>query len=248
LQRPMWAMSDGPRIEDFGITEGDLERAPKLFLSHHRPLFLCVAYLVASVVVFSLIFSSSGSMAAAVFFTAITLAAGSVLLLPLLILLVCVGERTEERWLCYRFPLLRACLAYRAAVADHQRQLMTRQRNEADARWWVLQDPRDFSEQAARVMAEHGSIERPEGGREVCGFDFVVRSDAHTTLVRCETTSEPVDASVGREMAAALIDYVADDALIVTPGGASSVLVEYLHERPIKVVPPWKIKTAFRSS
>jgi hypothetical protein len=244
----MWAMSDGPRIEDFGITEGDLERAPKLFLSHHRPVFFCTAYLLASVAVFCVILWSSGSIAAAVFFTAITLAAGSVLLLPLLILLVCVGERTEERWLCRRFPLLRACLAYRAAVADHQRQSATRQRNEGDARWWVLQDPRDFSERVARVMAEHGSIERPAGGREVCGFDFVVRSDAHTTLVRCETTSDPIEASVGREMAAALIDHGADDALIVAPGGASPVLEEYLGERPIKVVPPWEIETAIQAS
>jgi hypothetical protein len=244
----MWAMSDGPRIEDFGITERDLERAPKLFLPHHRPAVLCVAYFVASVVVFSLIFRSGESMAAAVFFTAITLAAGSVLLLPLLILLVCVGERTEERWLCRRFPVLRACLAYRAAVADHQLQQAARQRDQGDARWWTLQDPGCFAEQAARVTAAYGAIERPEGGREACGFDFAVRSDDRTTLVRCETASEPVAASVGREMAAAMIDQEADSAVIVSLGGAAPVLEDYLNGRPIKVLAPWEIEAAFQRS
>jgi hypothetical protein len=238
----MWAISDGPRIEDFGITENDLERAPKLFLSRHRPVFLCAAYFIAAVVVFATIFRTSGSMAAAVFFTAITLAAGSVLLLPLLILLVCVGERTEERWLCSRFPVLRACLAYRAAVADHQRQLETRQRHEGDAGWWKFQDASAFSERVARVLAARGAIERPEGGRQACGFDFSVRCDNHTTLVRCESKSEPVDAGVGREMAAALIDHGAESALIVTPGGATPVLAEYLTGRPITVVAPWHIE------
>ena len=52
-----------PRVDDFGITEEDLNRVPCLFLEGHRPLVIVVAYLVAAGFLFVLLLNASGSPA-----------------------------------------------------------------------------------------------------------------------------------------------------------------------------------------
>ena len=110
----MWDTTNGPRVEDFGISEEDLANAPGRFFAEKWPSILGVAYLVAAAAISFIILRVAGSWPAALFFTTIILAAGSVVLLPLAMLVLCASERVEERWLCRKFPALRACLAYRA--------------------------------------------------------------------------------------------------------------------------------------
>ncbi|MGD9252807.1 MAG: hypothetical protein PVG92_02605 [Holophagae bacterium] len=241
-------MIDGvrePRLEDFGITEGDLARVPCAFLSDHRLGALTVAYLVAAVAVFVTILRASGSYSASVFFTIVSLAAGSVLLLPALIFLLCVSERAEERWLCSRFPKLNACLAYRRALAEHGRAVrsMTAS-NSTTPQWSVLSRPAMVEAVQARLV-QLLQVPAIELDMERDGADLAVQPPGSRVLVRCEPGPGPVGAGVGREVVAAVMDHGARGALIVSSGTATPALEHYLEGRPIRMVPPWQLDGVF---
>jgi hypothetical protein len=230
----------GPHLDDFGITEDDLARAPCLFLAEHRMAALAGVYLAAAAVLFALILSASHSYPAAALFTVIALAAGSVLLLPFLTLVLCASERAEERWLCRRFPKLSACLAYRRAVAEHARGAAAAPPADPRERW-ATSDAAALTEAVAaelRLRVE-GSVQGVD--RESTGIDLVVTSDLGPVLVRCEPGPGPVEASVGREMAAAVADHRAVRAVLVTGAELAPALADYLVSRPISTVPPWRV-------
>jgi hypothetical protein len=238
------ATSDGPRIEDFGITPEDLSRAPCLFLANHRPAVLVAAYSIVAVVLFVLILGVSGSYLAGAFFAVIALAAGSVLLLPVLILVQCAGEKVEERWLCRRFPMLRACLAYQNALAHHTRLKAARApQNLTHEQWSEVSLPTLIRLVEARLDTTPGfTISRVD--RESTGVDFTAKSGNQNVLIRCESGSKPISASVGREIAAALSDLGAENALIFSVAGPTPALKRYLADRPIKVLAPWDFQKA----
>jgi hypothetical protein len=232
----------GPRVEDFGITEEDLSRAPCLFLAGHRGAVLATAYLTAALVAFALMASGSGSYTAAALFTIIVLAAASILLLPILTLAQCASEQAEERWLCRRFPKLSACLAYRKAVAEHARQARSAPAfDPVSAEWWASTPPTAFVEAVRMAIERHPPAAVVSVDRERSGVDFVVDGADGVVLVRCEPGETPVAAAVGREMAAALADHGAARAVLVTAAGPTPALSDYIAERPISVVAPWQL-------
>ena len=238
---PVWATSDGPRIEDFGITREDLANAPGSFVANHRAKLLLGSYVLAAAVVFVAILRAGDSWPAAVFFTLIALAAGSILLLPVLMLALCATEAAEEHWLCRSFPSLRACLAYQKAVADHRRKTAARTPPPVgEDEWAALSGPR-FLEEVASLLKEQlpSAVSRMQ--RESSGFDFVIDDDVLEILVRCESGSHPIAASVGREMAAALADRGANRAVIITAAKTTPILDDYIADRPIEVIAPWKL-------
>jgi hypothetical protein len=244
----VWATSDGPRIEDFGISEHDLARVPKFVVASHRTALLVGVYLMAASVSFWVMLSVGGSWSAAAFFTVIVLAAVSVLLLPVAFLAVCAGERAEERWLCRRFPALRACLAYRKAVADHRRRSLPSAPPRVAPEVW-----RDISLPACLVLMGDTLNTRACGDvteidRETAGFDFLVVSDGRRLLLRCEPGPNPVSAAVGRELAAALIDFDADAAWIVAAAEPTPALEDYVADRPITVLGPGELTETIRDS
>jgi len=241
----MWATSDGPKIEDFGISEDDLARAPRLFLSSHRIGVLFAAYFIAAVLVFVLIIETSHSMPAAAFFTIITLAAGSVILLPALFLLVCVGEKAEERWLCRRVPMLQACLAYEKAVAEHRRLADSRVARPLEPEDWPALSESAFHRQLRLELDRRFQSSVSETDREHTGFDFIIDLSRQRFIVRCEAGSTPVAASVARELVAALEDSGADSAVIVSSAKPTDALKEYIADRPITLAAPWQLD-AFR--
>jgi hypothetical protein len=236
----MWATSDGPRIEDFGINEDDLDRVPKLFLSNHRPEVLVSAYIIAAVMAVTAIFHSSGSMPAALFFSAMTLAAGSVLLLPALMTILCAGEWIEERWLCRRVPVLRAYLAYQRAVAEHRRSTDNRVSPVTAPKGWSSASHSAFLEMLSTELDTlFGAVSWAD--REETGFDFVVEQAERRLLLRCESGVKPVAAAVGRELVAAVDDFRGDAAVIITVAEPTPALEGYIADRPITIAPPWDL-------
>jgi hypothetical protein len=244
----MWATSDGPRIEDFGITENDLERAPRPFLAQHRLQVLAGAYAIAAGLLFVALFSVSDSMPAAAFFTVIALAAGSVLLLPGLVFALCAGERAEERWLCRRVPVLKACLAYQRAVADHRHTAFNRRNVGPRPEEWFALGQAAFVELTRSELDRRGGVRVAAADRESTGFDFVVEQGRKRLLLRCEAGLTPVGAAVGRELAAAVSDVGADAAVIVTLSEPTAVLEDYIDDRPIVIVSPWAMDEALLST
>jgi hypothetical protein len=244
---PVWATSDGPRIEDFGITREDLARAPCSFIANHRPKLLVGAYLLTAGVVFVTILRAGDSWSAAVFFAVVGLAAGSILLLPLLMLALCATQVAEEHWLCRRFPRLRACLAYQKAVAEHERRTAVQTPSPVgEIEWAALSEPVFLEEVASLLEQRHPSaVSRMQ--RESSGLDFVIDDGVREILVRCESGSIPVAASVGREMAAALADRGARRAFIISGAKATPLLADYIADRAIEVIAPWNLDSHTRS-
>jgi hypothetical protein len=237
-----------PRLEDFGITEEDLARAPCLLLAEHRPMVLLAAYLAAASAVFAVILHTGGSIRVAALFTAITLAAGSVLLVPLLFLAQCASERAEERWLCGRFPKLRACLAYRRAVAEQLRRPDRAAVPSGVPRgWWRDAPPEAFAAAVGRQLEAEPGARVTRLDRERTGADFELVAASGGVLVRCEPGARPVSAGVARELVAAIADRRAERAVIVTAAGAAQAFEELSVGRPITVVAPWQMGSAIRS-
>ena len=235
----MWATSDGPRVEDFGITEDDLVQAPQLFVAGHRVWIFLLTYTFVAAALFFAILQTGSSWPAAVFFTVILLAAGSVLLLPILVAALCVGERAEERWLCKRVPVLRACLAYRSAVAEHRgRSGSPSKAHPSTSQDWTVLSPALFRAEVGSLLEKTASGSVTAFDREATGIDFEVRATTGPVLIRCKPGVQPVTAGVGRELVAAMADRRAARALIVTMAGASPALADYIAGRPISVVAP----------
>lgn len=208
-----------------------------------------LTYLVVAVVLFLGILLTGSSWSAAAFFTIILLAAGSVLLLPILLAALCVGERAEERWLCKRVPVLRACLAYRSALDEHRRRKTTQARpRPCSAEAWAALPAASFRAEVASLLEEfpHGSVTSFD--RESTGVDFCVALGDRVVIVRCEAGSRPVTAAVGRELVAAVADSRAARALIVTTSGASPALTDYIAGRPISVVAPSQLHAIIKKS
>jgi hypothetical protein len=240
----MWATSDGPRAGDFGLSEEDLAGVPRAFLGSHWPMVLGILYLVAAVVLCGLIFHVGRSWPAAVFFTVMALAAGSILLLPLALAAVCVGERAEERWLCRKLPMVRACLAYRGAREDHDARLRRGERRRENPNWWILAGPREYRDAVGESLKSLFPDEVRELDCEASGIDFLVTIE-DPVVVRCFAGTGTVPASIGREVAAVLGDRSASAAVIVASGDPSGDLADYVSTRSMAVVRPWEIETAF---
>lgn len=240
----MWATSEGPRLEDFGITPEDLARAPRPVLSSHRTTIVAATYLLATAVVFALILRVSHSLPAAAFFTVITLAAGSVLLLPVVVLVLCVGERAEERWLCRRVPVLGACLAYRRALAEHRGTGAPEASGATGVQDWAVLSHGVAVQMVRRELDHRLGPALAAVDREATGFDFVVELEGRRLLLRCEPGPQPVQAAVGRELVAALADHDAGAALILAASGSTQALREYISGRPIAVVSPSELHAA----
>lgn len=241
----MWATSDGPRVEDFGITEDDLARAPSLFVANHRFTILGLAYLVAAAAVFTMILRVGNSWAAAVFFTIVAIAASSILLLPLVAAVLCAGERAEERWLCRRVPVLRACLAYRKALADHGRRTTSEPTREPTApEEWVELSLAVFRAEVASLLERSIAAPVCRCEREATGIDFRIDRKDRSVILRCEAGSQPVATGVGRELTAALFESEADCAVILSVSGPDPGLARYITDRSIVVVPPWEVVAA----
>jgi hypothetical protein len=230
-------------MEDFGITEDDLADAPELFLPSHRVGVLFAAYLIAAVLVFMLIIETSHSAAAATFFTIITLAAGSVLLLPVLVLLVCAGEQAEERRRCRRVPMLRACLAYQRALTEHRRSTSSSGARPLEPEDWLALSESAYLRQLRSELDRRFQSSASEIDREQTGFDFMVDLGGKRIIFRCNAGSTPVAAAVGRELAAAVDDFRAEAALIVTATGSTRALDDYIVGRPIRITAPWDLDT-----
>ncbi|MDX2437351.1 MAG: hypothetical protein QNL88_09900 [Acidobacteriota bacterium] len=238
----MWATSDGPRIEDFGITEEDLARAPGLFVADHRFAILGLAYLIAAAALFTAILRVGNSWAAALFFTVVAIAAGSILLLPLVVAALCAGEQAEERWLCRRVPALRACLAYRKAVADHTRHTASELTRHSPApEEWAVLSPGVFRAEVASLLEQSVAAAVFRCDREATGIDFRVDWTDRCVILRCEAGLQPISAGVGRELTAALTEFEADSAVILSVSGPDPGLARYITKRSIMVLPPWEL-------
>jgi hypothetical protein len=211
---------------------------PCSFVANHRLKLLLGSYLVAAGVVFVAILQVGDSWPAAVFFTLIVVAAGSILLLPVLMLGLCATEAAEEHWLCRSFPKLRACLAYQKAMAEHERRIIARTPPPVgEDEWLALSELRFLEEVASLLERRHPSaVSRMQ--RESSGLDFVIEDGVSEVLVRCESGSIPIAASVGREMAAALSDRGAGRAVIISGARAAPLLEDYIADRAIEVIAP----------
>jgi hypothetical protein len=78
--------------------------------------------------------------------------------------------------------------------------------------------------------------------REETGFDFVVERVERRLLLRCESGVNPVAATVGRELVAAVDDFGGDAAVIITVAEPTPALESYIADRPITIAPPWDLE------
>lgn len=229
---------DKPRPENFGVTAEQVEQAPELFVTRHRLAIFVVIYLAVFAVVFTVVLATSESVTAALVFGLILVAAGSIVLIPLAVCCLCASETVETRWVCRRFPAMKACLAYREAVAEFARKTRRPPDRPRDRDWWAGLPAATFRAQVQVALERSGLELTPVADRQADGYDFAFSDDDGMVLVRCEGGASPLDIGVGRELTACLLETGAARAVLVTPAGVSRRLSEYLVDHPIDVVEP----------
>lgn len=230
---------DKPRPENFGVTAEQVEQAPELFVTRHRLAIFVAIYIAVFAVVFTVVFATSESVPAALIFGLILVAAGSVVLIPLVVCCLCASEKAETRWVCRRFPAMKACLAYREALAEFTRKTRRSPDRPRDRDWWIGLSASTFRGQVQAALEQRGLELTPVVDRQVDGYDYAFADDDDdTVLVRCEEGTTPLDIGVGRELTACLLETGAARAVLVTAAGVSRRLTEYLVDHPIDVVEP----------
>lgn len=236
----------GPRVEDFGITEQDLSRIPRPWLMRYRPQVMLALLVATTAVAVAGLLAAGASVTAAVLFAVILVAASSVILVPMFVCLLCASERVERRWLCQRFPLLEACLAYREAVEAHRGRRDHGRQEHADLAWWSTLPPAVFRLQVERRLeARDISFDRVRDPKSA-GYDSEIGVEGERVLLRYLPGDRPVEIAVARELVACLDETGADRAVIVTAAGASPELEGYVAGRRVTVVDP--VELAIRPS
>jgi hypothetical protein len=137
--------------------------------------------------------------------------------------------------------MLRACLAYQRALAEHRRRDEKETALAIDAADWPTLSELTFLRQLRFELDRRFQHTISETDREQTGFDFLLDLAGKRVILRCEAGSTPVAASVARELAAALDDFHADTAVIVTTATPTIALEEYVAGRRIRIAAPWEL-------
>jgi hypothetical protein len=230
-----------PQLEDFGITEQDLTRAPEPRLMRVRPHAVMALLVATTAAAFVGLLIVGDSTSAALFFAIILVAAWSIVLMPVFVCLVCASECLERRWLCRKFPLLDACLAYRVAVEEHRSRQTRRNHKRADLDRWSALPPVVFRLEIERQLEAGGSAARRVRNPRSAGYDFEADTDGEHVLIRCVPGKRPAEIAVGRELMSCLDETDADRAVLVSAVGAAPDLAAYVRGRPLSVVDPVRL-------
>jgi hypothetical protein len=235
------AARSAPRLEDFGITEQDLTRAPEPRLIRYRPHAVMALLVATTAAAFVGLLTVGNSTTAAVFFAIILVAAWSIVLIPIFVCLVCASECLERRWLCRRFPLLDACLAYRAAVEEHRTRRTRHDRQRADLDRWSALPTGVFRLEIEGQLEARGNPARRVRNPRSAGYDFETDIDGEQVLIRCSPGKQPAEIAAGRELMSCLDETGADRAVLVSAVGAAPDLAAYVRGRPLSVVDPVRL-------
>jgi len=174
----------------------------------------------------------TGSLSAALFLAPLLVAAWLVLLLPLVVGCVSLAGKLEEAWRSAHNSEFRGWLRYRRALSEcgdrDERVLLERQF------WWLHADADQLRDRVLKIFAGSDTPEILD--RKATGGDLLLVDGTTRTVVRCESGASPADIGVARELAMARLDLEADDAVLVTPAGATPALLRYLDKHPVRVL------------
>jgi hypothetical protein len=226
---------DRPLPADFGIGDETASGLPRPFVASHRWQLLLCGYLLVLAAAAAAILSWAGSLAAAVLFGGLAVAAASVLLLPAFVGALCAAEVLEDSWLCRRSRAYRAWSAYRRALEEFEARRGARDRRRAAelAASWAGMDLEGLRH---RVPAALAADRVRLTDRTATGVDLLLERDGSTCAVRLEPGTIPVGPAVGRELVAARLDLQAERAVLVAPAGATPELIRYAARHGIEVL------------
>ena len=231
-----------PRPETFGVTAQEVEEAPTPFVTAHRSQLVIVAGVLVLSAAFALLLAVTGDALSAAFFAVVATAAASILMLPVVICLLCAGERAEIAWMCRRSPKVAACLAYREALERYQSAPRTADRTRG-RQWFVNAGRAATRTETARRLQARGfdvdTVEEPD----IEGFDLLARDAGRILVLRCLPGHQPADPAVGREMSAVVSDRGADVGVIIAAAGVTPELERYVRSRPLFVIDPVDLAT-----
>jgi hypothetical protein len=239
----MTAGGSSPRPEDFGLTADILENEPVLIVEQRRGALCAAVVTVLLAAAVALTAWKTGSVAAALFFSPVIVAAWLILILPLVVGCVCLAGKLEEVWRSSSNPEFRNWLRYRRALTESETDRDAPRSFERQM-WWRAADRGQLRDGVSRVLGASGSIETL--ARQATGADLLIDDGGRRTAVRCETGPMPAEVGVGRELAMTRLDLDADDAILVAPAGATPALLRYLEKHPMHVLDAQALETLER--
>ena len=68
------------------------------------------------------------------------------------------------------------------------------------------------------------------------GVDLILQKDTKLTIVQCKAHNKKIPINVARELCASMIDFNAHDAIIACFQGVTQPVIEYIKNKPIKVL------------
>jgi hypothetical protein len=236
----MTAGGSSPRPEDFGLTSDILENEPVLIVEQRRGALCAAVVTLLLAAAVAITAWKTGSIAAALFFSPVIVAAWLVLLLPLVVGCVCLAGKLEEVWRSSCNPQFRDWLRYRRALSESEAERGVEGSFERQM-WWRRADRNQLREGVSRVLGAFGSVETLD--RQATGADLLIDDGGRRTAVRCETGPMPAEVGVARELAMTRLDLDADGAILVAPAGTTPALLRYLETHPMRVLDAQALET-----
>jgi hypothetical protein len=176
----------------------------------------------------------SGSITTACVFAALITAAASILMLPAVMALLCAAEAAETHWLCRRHEGFRQWLESRPALTGVEPAAQGRPGTHTE--YWRTLTLHSLRSEVARLLEGTGCRVEQVPGEQEAGVDLVASRGSGRAVVRCWAELERCGPALARELLAAREDFEADQAVIITPAGASVRLQEYRQRRNFLIV------------
>lgn len=236
-----------PRYEDYGLTAQEYRNAPKRFFAVEREN-LQVRFVIAcgiGTVIYAAydssdwVFSSIGSFFLATFlglfvFLMGTMVIGIFLGVPLFGIaryaeLLLTPLRSNEFKKALKYDL--AFSKYKVAKKEYDLWHILRQEE-----FWRSLDGHSFENAVGNLFIKMGYDVEATPRTGDGGVDLILTKGSEKTVVQCKAHNKKIPIGTARELSAALRDFNADRAIIACLEGVTKPVVEYIQDKPIRVM------------
>lgn len=226
-----------PTLTDFGLSEDDLALLPKPRIKNIESRYSVFLGIIIFVSISWYFFHHDHIL------VSLSLIAlfGIVIAIPIVIVLTmlfAIAASLEQRYYCAISDTYKRFIAYSEECAGYEKI-----KKEYDQ--WLRKGKEDywrslsgvaFEEELGKlfVMMGFSVTQTPRTGDG--GVDLLVRKNGWLTVVQCKAHNKRIPIGVARELSASMADFRANDAIIACFEGVTKPVLEYIKNKPIKVL------------
>jgi len=236
-----------PRYEDYGLTAQEYRDAPKRFFAVERDdlqVRFAITAGIGSVIYAAYdssdwVFSSIGSFFFAAFIGLFVFLMGMIVIGVFLgVPLFGIARYAEFLLTPLRSNEFRKALKYDRVFSKYEKaqQEYDRWHIMRQEQFWRSLDGHSFENAVGNLFIKMGYDVEATPRTGDGGVDLILRNGSEKTIVQCKAHNKKIPIGTARELSAALRDFNADRAIIACLEGVTRPVVEYIQDKPIRVM------------